>query len=143
MCLFPSHLICDCFCAIFCNTWLLFGCRILNSIDEALHLSDVFGIEASDPAVLLLLVVFSNVWQLVDATLDDERLLEFTPDKSSRWLTTIQDIEIDDNGHFLENRSEHREAMLKSNTSMAFEMIVESLQSKVTLQIFFLVRQNM
>ncbi|XP_057549504.1 mediator of RNA polymerase II transcription subunit 33A-like isoform X2 [Amaranthus tricolor] len=33
--------------------------------------------------------------------------------------------------------------MLKSNTSMAFEMIVESLQSKVTLQIFFLVRQNM
>lgn len=112
-------------------------------MDDALHLSDVFGIHASDPAVISVLFVFSNVWQLIDASLDDEGLLEYTLDKSSRWLTGVQDMEIDDHGHFLENRIKPQEGLLKMNTLMAIEMIVESLQNKVTTQILFLVRQNM
>ncbi|XP_057535996.1 mediator of RNA polymerase II transcription subunit 33A-like isoform X2 [Amaranthus tricolor] len=117
--------------------------KILKALDDALHISDIFGFQASDPAVLLVLSVFANVWQLVDATLDDEGLLEFTPDKNSRWLSAIHDIEVDDQGHFLENRLEHGEGVLKSNTLMAIQMIVGSLQSRVTSQIFFLVHQNM
>ena len=115
----------------------------MKAIDDALHLSDVFGIESSDMAVLSVLFVFSTLWQLVDASLDDESLLEYTPDKTSRWLTGIQDMEIDDHGRFLESRVEHLEGMLKMNTLMAIEMIVESLQSSVPSQIFFLVHQNM
>ncbi|XP_019106358.1 mediator of RNA polymerase II transcription subunit 33A isoform X2 [Beta vulgaris subsp. vulgaris] len=117
--------------------------KILKAVDDALHLSDVFGIHASDPAVISVLFVFSNVWQLIDASLDDEGLLEYTLDKSSRWLTGVQDMEIDDHGHFLENRIKPQEGLLKMNTLMAIEMIVESLQNKVTTQILFLVRQNM
>uniref|UniRef100_A0A803MX65 Mediator of RNA polymerase II transcription subunit 33A n=1 Tax=Chenopodium quinoa TaxID=63459 RepID=A0A803MX65_CHEQI len=117
--------------------------KILKAIDDALHLSDIYGIQASGPAVLSVLFVFSNVWQLVDASLDDEGLLEYSPEKSSRWLTGIQDMDIDNHGRFLENRIEFQEGVLKTNTLMAVEMIVESLQSKVTSQILFLVRQNM
>jgi len=112
----------------------------MKAIDDALHLSDVFGVQASDSAVLVVLFVFSSVWQLLDASLDDEGLLECTPDKTSRWLTGIQDMDVD---CFREKKYEYHEGMLKMNTLMAIEMIAESLQNRMTSRILLLVRQNM
>lgn len=111
----------------------------MKAIDNALHLSDVFGVQASDSAVLVVLFVFSSVWQILDASLEDEGLLECTPDKSSKWLTAIQDMDVD---CFQEKKYEYHEGMLKMNTLMAVEMIAESLQNRMTSRILLLVRQN-
>lgn len=113
----------------------------MKAVDEALHLSQVFGIQATDPALISVLAVFSCLWQLVDASLDDEALLEFVPDKSSRWL--IHDMEIDEPDRFIDATVGNQEGMLKTNTVMAMEFIVTSLQSRVISQILYLVRQNM
>ena len=56
----------------------------MKSIDDVLHLSKIYGLQVSEPGVILVEFVFSIVWQLLDASLDDEGLLELTPDKKSR-----------------------------------------------------------
>ncbi|XP_074274774.1 mediator of RNA polymerase II transcription subunit 33A-like [Silene latifolia] len=117
--------------------------KTLKAVNDALHLSDVYGYAPADPAVLMVLFIFSSVWQLVDASLDDEGLLEYTLDKKSNWLTRLQDMEIDVHSHFQDNRIEYRERMLKANTLMAIDLIAEYLENKVTSRILFLVSQNM
>lgn len=114
--------------------------RIMKAIDDALNLSDVFGVQASEPAVLVVLFVFSSVWQLLDASLDDEGLLEYTPDKSSKWLSRMQDMDID---RFQEKRFEYHEGLKKMNTLMAIEMVADYLQNRLTSRILLLMRQNM
>lgn len=115
----------------------------MKSIDEILHLSQIFALPASEPGLLVVGFVFSIVWQLLDASLDDEGLLELTAEKKSRWLTGTQEMEIDRNGNFTEKRTERQEGLLKLNTVMAVEMIGEFFKHKVTSRILYLARRNM
>ncbi|GAB2298750.1 hypothetical protein Dimus_032824 [Dionaea muscipula] len=117
--------------------------KVMKSIDEALLLSQSFGIQASESGLLVVLFVFFTVWQLLDATLDDEGLLELTPDKKSRWPTGIQDGEIEDLERFHEKRIEKHEGMHKTNMLMAIEVIGKFLQDKVTAKILYLARRNL
>nr|POE97226.1 mediator of rna polymerase ii transcription subunit 33a [Quercus suber] len=117
--------------------------KIMKSIDDVLHLSQIYGLQVSEPGVILVEFVFSIVWQLLDASLDDEGLLELTPDKKSRWPTRSQDMEIDGHDGFSEKRIEHNEGLQKVNTVMAIEIIGEFLQNKVTSRILYLARRNM
>ncbi|KAL9227872.1 hypothetical protein vseg_003513 [Gypsophila vaccaria] len=115
----------------------------LKAINDALHLSDVYGFPVTDPASLVVLFVFTSLWQLVDASLDDEGLLEYTLEKKSRWLAGSQDIEIDDSSRFQDNRIEYQERIVTANTLMGIDLIAEYLQSRATSRILFLIRQNM
>ncbi|GMI66544.1 REDUCED EPIDERMAL FLUORESCENCE 4 [Hibiscus trionum] len=116
--------------------------KIMKSIDDVLNLSQIFGVQVSEPGLLLVEFVFSIVWQLLDASLDDEGLLELTPEKRSIWPTT-QDMEIDNADNFNEKRKEHHDVLYKGNTMMAIEIIGEFMQNKVTSRILFLARKNM
>ncbi|THG04460.1 mediator of RNA polymerase II transcription subunit 33B-like [Camellia sinensis] len=117
--------------------------KIMRSIDDVLHLSQIFAIQASEPGLLVVEFIFSIVWQLLDASLDDEGLLEFTPEKKPRWPTGTQDMEIDSHDSFNENRMERHEGMHKINTVMAVEIIGEFFKNKVTSKILYLARRNM
>ncbi|EOX94836.1 Reduced epidermal fluorescence 4, putative isoform 1 [Theobroma cacao] len=117
--------------------------KTMKSIDDVLHLSQIFGLQVSEPGLLLVEFVFSIVWQLLDASLDDEGLLELTPEKRSIWPTITQDMEIDTPDNFNEKRNEQLDVMYKGNTTMAIEIIGEFLQNKVTSRILFLARRNM
>lgn len=115
----------------------------MKSINDILHLSQIFGIQVSEPGLLLVELVFSIVWQLLDASLDDEGLLELTPEKRSIWPSVIQEMEIDNADNFNEKRSDHHDVLYKGNTTMAIEIIGEFLQNKVTSRLLFLARRNM
>lgn len=117
--------------------------KIMKSIDDVLNLSNLFGHQMCEPGVLLVEFVFSVVLQLLDASLDDERLLDLTPEKKSRWLNSSQGMEIDGHESFGEKRSDEHEGLQKVNTAMAIELVGEFLQNKVTAQILFLARQNL
>ncbi|XP_021279596.1 mediator of RNA polymerase II transcription subunit 33B [Herrania umbratica] len=117
--------------------------KTMKSIDDVLHLSQIFGLQVSEPGLLLVEFVFSIVWQLLDASLDDEGLLELTPERRSIWPTVTQDMEIDTPDNFNEKRNEQHDVMYKGNTTMAIEIIGEFLQNKVTSRILFLARRNM
>lgn len=114
----------------------------MKFIDEVLHLSQIFGLEVCESGTLVA-YVFSVVLQLLDASLDDESLLELAPEKNFRWSTKPQDMEIDGLDSFNEKRTEHHEGLCKANTTMAIELIGEFLRNKVTSKILYLACQNM
>lgn len=116
--------------------------KTMFSLDEVLHLSRVFGLPGNEASALLVLFVFSIVWQLVDAALDDEGLLQLT-DTEPRWPVKPQDMEVDDHNMFEWKRKESNERLRAINTVLAIELLGEFLQNKVTSRILHLARQNM
>ncbi|EXB95840.1 hypothetical protein L484_010039 [Morus notabilis] len=121
----------------------LLSSRVTKSIDGVLHLSNIFGLPASEPGVFVVEFIFSMAWQLLDASLDDEGLLNLTLEQNSKWVTKPQDVEIDGHGGYGEKWSEHNELLKNANTVMAIEIIGEMLQNIVTSRILFLARRHM
>ncbi|KAL2341231.1 hypothetical protein Fmac_009171 [Flemingia macrophylla] len=117
--------------------------KVMKSIDAVLHLSNIFGMSQSEPGILVVEFIFSVVWQLLDASLDDEGLLEFTPDKKSRWTILYQDMELDRHDNYSDKMTEQHEKLQKVNTVMAVEMIGQFLQDKISSRILCLARQNL
>ncbi|CAI0560055.1 unnamed protein product [Linum tenue] len=117
--------------------------KVMKSIDGVLHLSEIFGLEANDPGILLVEFLYAVVCQLLDASLDDEGLLELTSDKKSIWPIKPQDMEIDGHEIFDEIRMEHNEKLHNLNTVMAVELIGRFLQDKRTSKILYLARHNL
>lgn len=115
----------------------------MKSIDSILHLSGIFGLPLSEPGVLVVEFLFAIVWQLVDASLDDEGLLNQTLEKKSRWEIEHQEMEIDCHGSYYKKRREYNEIMQDANTVMAIEIIGQFLQNKVTSRILYLARRHL
>lgn len=113
------------------------------SIDAALRLSETFGLQASEPGILVVEFIFSIVWQLLEASLDDEGLLELTPERKPRWGTKCQEMEIDGHEIYDDKRIEHHEKLQKMNSVMAIEIIGQLLENKVTSRILYLAHQNL
>lgn len=114
----------------------------MSSIDDILHLSEIFGLQDQEPGTILLAFVFSIVWQLVDASLDEEGLLELTSNKTSKWPSGPHDMEIDGPENSVK-RNENHDVLEKANTELAIELIEDFLQNKVTSRILHLASQNM
>ncbi|XP_076928952.1 mediator of RNA polymerase II transcription subunit 33A-like [Bidens hawaiensis] len=115
---------------------------IMDSIDSILHLSQIFGIKVTDSGSLLLEFIVSTVWQLVEAALEDEGLLELTEERKFKWNVS-QDMELDGSGSYDVKRNEYQQIMQSRNTVMAVELIGLFLQDKTTSKILFLARRNM
>ncbi|KAJ0699236.1 putative mediator of RNA polymerase II transcription subunit 33A/B [Helianthus annuus] len=117
--------------------------KIMESIDDALHLNQIFGFHSSEPGLVLVEFLFSVVWELLDASLDDENLLELVPEKKSLWPIKSQDMDIDDHNNYGENKVDYHQGLYKMNTITAIEIIGEIFRNKVTFRILHLARRNM
>ncbi|XP_038723741.1 mediator of RNA polymerase II transcription subunit 33A isoform X2 [Tripterygium wilfordii] len=117
--------------------------QVMKSIDAVLHLSQVFSLESNEPGVLMVEFILSIVWQLLDASLDDEGLLEFTPEKNTVMATKRLEIGIDCYDNYDDKHTAHREKLRSTNTVMAIELIGQFLQNKSTSRILYLARQNL
>ncbi|KAG8389380.1 hypothetical protein BUALT_Bualt02G0223200 [Buddleja alternifolia] len=117
--------------------------EIMESISDVLQFSQILGVQSSEPGLLVVEFIFAMIWELLDASLDDEGLLELTTEKQSRWPTRGQDMEIDYLGSFEGKKMERHAALSKINTVMAVEMIGEFFRNKVTSRILYLARRNM
>lgn len=115
----------------------------MASIDDVLHLSEKFGVQACEPGVLVVEYVFAILWQLLDATLDDEGLQEITPVKNPEWVTRTQDMEIEGEVSHSEKKIEFNEKLQKLNTIMAIEVVWHFLHQKVISKLLSLARENM
>ncbi|KAG5236083.1 hypothetical protein OIU76_010903 [Salix suchowensis] len=116
---------------------------VMKSIDGVLHLSHKFGLQVTNPGILVAEFIYSIVSQLLDASLDDEGLLELMPEMKSRWATIPQEMEIDAHGNYSEKQTEHHEKLYKMNTIMTIEMIGKFLLDKSTSRILDLMRRNL
>ncbi|KAI4342777.1 hypothetical protein MLD38_027361 [Melastoma candidum] len=117
--------------------------KILEPIDAAMQLSEIFGLPQGEAGITVMGFVFSVVWQLLDASLDDEGLLELTTEKNSQWNVKSLEMEIDGDGTYDEKWPESHWKLQNSNTTMAIELIVQFLQDGVTSRILYLARQNL
>ncbi|KAJ4722356.1 mediator of RNA polymerase II transcription subunit 33A [Melia azedarach] len=108
--------------------------KVMKSIDGLLHLSETFGLPASEPGILVVEFMFSILWQLLDASLDDEGLLELTAERNSR---------LDGCDGYDDERTEYHERLRNMNTQMAIEIIGQFLQNKVTSRLIYLARRNL
>lgn len=113
------------------------------SVDDVLCLSKAFGIQACEPGVLVVEFVFCIVWQLLDATLDDEGLQELVRVKKPKWETRSQNMEVDGDDSFDEKKMEYSERLQKINCVMAIELLAQFLQHKLISRLLFLARENM
>ncbi|KAK9139597.1 hypothetical protein Scep_009278 [Stephania cephalantha] len=117
--------------------------KIMKSVDDVLHLSQMFGLQVCEPGVLVVEFVFCILWQLLDAILDDEGLLDLTPEKKSRWFNRSEDMEIDSGDSYNEKLTERHERLQKVNSLMAVELIGQFLKNKMTSSLLYLARRNM
>lgn len=115
----------------------------MESIDHVLGLSQIFGLQSCEPGLLVVEFVFSIVWELLDASLDDEGLLEITPEKKSRWVIRNQDMEVDNYDGIQGKNTENQEIIQKMNTVTAIEIIGDFFRNKVTSRILYLAWRNM
>ncbi|PIN20629.1 hypothetical protein CDL12_06691 [Handroanthus impetiginosus] len=116
--------------------------KTMTMLDKVLHLSQKFSLQANEASDLLVLYIFSIAWQLVDATLDDEGLLQLT-EHEPKWPVKPQDDMDVDVHNIYEEKKEYRERLQIINTVMAIELIGQFLQNKVTSRILYLARENM
>ncbi|MCD9643169.1 hypothetical protein HAX54_030388 [Datura stramonium] len=117
--------------------------KIMEAINDTLHLSQIFGLQGSESGLIVVEFVFTIVWELVDASLDDEGLLELTAEKKSRWPITSQDKGLNNHDGFAGGRTEKHDVLCKMNTVMAIEIIGEFFRDKVVSAILYLARTNM
>uniref|UniRef100_K3ZQ37 Mediator of RNA polymerase II transcription subunit 33A n=1 Tax=Setaria italica TaxID=4555 RepID=K3ZQ37_SETIT len=116
--------------------------KIMDLIDGNLSLSKIFGVSTCHPGVFVVHFVLCILWQLVDVVLDDEGLLELTPEKKAQWPTRPEDMSTFE-GTFTEQRTEKIEKLQKMNTLTTVELIEHLLRDKVITRILSLARENM
>ncbi|KAJ1288615.1 hypothetical protein BS78_02G101500 [Paspalum vaginatum] len=118
--------------------------KIMDLIDGNLSLSKIFGISTCQPGVFVVHFVLCILWQLVDVVLDDEGMLELTPEKKGKWPTRPEDLSTFE-GTFTEQRAENLniEKLQKMNTVKTVELIEHMLRDKVVTRILSLARENM
>jgi hypothetical protein len=97
----------------------------------------------NEPGIVVVEFIFSIVWQLLDALLDDEGLLEFTPEKKSRWAMLYQDMELDGHDNYSDKKTEQNKNLHNANTLIAVELIGRFLKDKMSSRILCLARQNL
>lgn len=120
--------------------------RVMKSVDSVLHLSNTFDLPASEPGIFIVEFIFSMAFQLVEASLDDEGLMNMnhTQERDSKWASGAhQEMQIDGRGSYGENWGEFNGVLKNANTLMAIEMVGELLQNKITSRILFLARRHM
>ncbi|PWZ38467.1 Mediator of RNA polymerase II transcription subunit 33B [Zea mays] len=141
-CAFPS-LTAPCIFLTLCSSQCLSNvCRIMDIIERNLRLSKIFGISTSEPGVFVVHFILCIIWQLIDVVLDDEGLLELTPEKNAQWPTRPEDVSTFE-GTFTEQRTEKIKKLQKMNTVTTMELIEHLLRDKVITRILSLARENM
>lgn len=113
-------------------------------MDKILQLSKLFDVPATDPGVFIVEFIFSIVWQLLEASIDDEGLLAFTPEKKFKWILETQCMDLDSHDSLShETNAKHHKILQGANTVMAIDLIGQILQNKVTFNLLHLARKNM
>ncbi|KAK1681353.1 hypothetical protein QYE76_042201 [Lolium multiflorum] len=116
--------------------------KVMQLIDDNLNLSKIFAFPTCEPGVFIVEFVLCILWKLIDTALDDEGLLELTPEKKARWPTRPQDISAFE-GSFSEQKQEKIEKLQRMNSVITIELIGHLLHDKVTTRILSLARENM
>ncbi|XP_042389930.1 mediator of RNA polymerase II transcription subunit 33A-like [Zingiber officinale] len=112
--------------------------KIIKSVDDALRLSDTYGVQEMDVGHAIVLFIMTIITNLIDCTIEDCGLLGSAYANGGNQL-----MEIDMTTNLNEKRNEHREYLRQSNALMAIE-VVEKISSNRRAKVFLrLIHINM
>lgn len=119
--------------------------EIVKSVDDALQLSQKFGIRVSEVGHAVVLFLFRAIISLIDCTLEDWGLQSSSMDKqcSTYGNGGHQDMDIDAMGNSNDKRHEHRENLRRMNAFMALEVVERLIGNKKAMVLLRLVHLNM
>ncbi|KAG6507964.1 hypothetical protein ZIOFF_033319 [Zingiber officinale] len=104
--------------------------KIIKSVDDALRLSDTYGVQEMDVGHAIVLFIMTIITNLIDCTIEDCGLLGSAYANGGNQL-----MEIDMTTNLNEKRNEHREYLRQSNALMAIE-VVEKISSNRRAKVF-------
>lgn len=112
-------------------------CRLVKSIDDALHLSDSYGFQRVDFGHTVILFVLSVIKILTDCILEDCGLPTIDGDGHdiSYAIGAEKSMNIDGKGSSFDRKDEHRECLRRKNTIMTLE-VVEKITANKNTQVF-------
>lgn len=120
------------------------SCRITESIDAALQLSQTFKVHVVELGHAFVLFFFSVIISLIDSTLDDWGF-KMTSRKRPRsaFGGSDNDMEIDSMESKNLKVKEHHERIRKRNSLLAIEVLAKLTESRKSLVLLRLVHLNM
>lgn len=84
------------------------------------------------------------VWQLLEASIHEEGLLEFMTEHKFKWISEPPVMNVDGNANFDdEKNTKHGKRLQSANTVMAIDLIGQFLQNKMTSAILHLACKSM
>ncbi|KAM6556132.1 hypothetical protein CsatB_003151 [Cannabis sativa] len=118
---------------------------IINSVDRALKLSEIYDIRVLELGHVFVLFFFSIIIGLIDSVLDDWGLLQSSLERPSLAFgnTNSKDMDIDSKQSSNLARKEHHEELRTKNSFMALEVLGKLTESKKSLLLLRLIHLNM
>uniref|UniRef100_A0A0D9WF09 Mediator of RNA polymerase II transcription subunit 33A n=1 Tax=Leersia perrieri TaxID=77586 RepID=A0A0D9WF09_9ORYZ len=110
---------------------------LINSIDDALHLSDSYGFQKMDFGHTVILFVLSIIKILTDCIMEDCGLPRIDYDGHDKLFSigAEKNKNLDGMGSSLDRRDEHRECLRRKNIVMTLE-VVEKITANKNTQVF-------
>ncbi|XP_043697440.1 mediator of RNA polymerase II transcription subunit 33B-like [Telopea speciosissima] len=119
--------------------------KIVKSVDDALQLSQTFGVCVLDLGHAFVLFLFTVIISLIDCVLDDWGLQPTSIDKLSCifGVEEHQNMDISSQANQNDERNEHRELLRRRNAFMAMEVLGILTENRKAMVLLRLVHLNM
>jgi hypothetical protein len=102
--------------------------RMTKSIDDALQLSDIYGVEKMDLGMAVVLFLIRAITILLDCTLEDWSFLVTSEDQFVKGGFQYMDVDIE--SEMCNNRSRNVKKLRQTNAFMALEVVENMCSSK-------------
>ncbi|XP_042476900.1 mediator of RNA polymerase II transcription subunit 33A-like [Macadamia integrifolia] len=119
--------------------------KIIKSVDDALQLSQTFGVCVLDLGHAFVLFLFTVIISLIDCVLDDWGLQPTSIHKFSCifGVEEHQNMDICSHGNQNDERNEHREILRRRNAFMAMEVLGILTENRKAMVLLRLIHLNM
>ncbi|CAL9069941.1 unnamed protein product [Musa banksii] len=119
--------------------------KIAKSVDDALQLSDTYGVKKMDFGHAVVLFIMTVITILIDCTIEDYGLRLVSTDKHGSVCANggKQVMELDVKGNSYDKRNEHREHLRRTNALLAIEVAEKISSNKKTKAFLHLIHINM
>lgn len=109
-------------------------CRLIEYVNDAVRLSDEYGIQFSEVGHVAVVFLFKAICCLIDCTLEDWGI---------EGGNGLQDMDMDSTKGPNNKTYEHREHILRVNGLMAVEVAAKLLENRKAVILLRLVHLNM
>jgi hypothetical protein len=104
---------------------------MVKAVDEALHLSQLYGVSVSDFGTVAVQFLLTLIWRLMDATLEDWGVLIARTAKQELAMHQGQESYMEVDQYMAEKQAGQLEQMHAANCIAAIDLVSKIIQNKM------------